>query len=147
MNAPTPIKQIAEAIDYQSLQDGLRARAADMGISRRVLDEISGLGDGYSAKLLCGRPTRIFGIVSLGLILQSLGVKIILVEDPEATARTITRMGGDRRRESQAVEGARHWRNAPDRTAMLGAEHRLAQSAQEMARELGRKVRARAIPT
>jgi hypothetical protein len=105
----------AEAIDYASLRDGLRARARGLGISRESIDYIARLPSGYAGKLLGEKATRAFGIRSLGPILKTLGLRIALIDDPEGMARTARLMFGRKRSEPQAVEGERHWRNPPKR--------------------------------
>jgi hypothetical protein len=55
------------------------------------------------------KSERLFAIKSLGQILKALGVRLLLVEDQETTARTQRLMGG-KRNESYVREG-NHWRN------------------------------------
>jgi hypothetical protein len=56
-------------------------------------------------------------------MLKALGVRLLLVEDPETTART-ARLMGRKRSEAQAVEGDRHWRsNKPPADPMRAAAH------------------------
>jgi hypothetical protein len=106
----TPPQPFAEAIDYASLRDGLRARARVLGISRQATDHVGRLPDGHAGGLLAENSNRSFGIKSLGKILKALGVRLLLVEDPETTARTV-RLMGRRRSEPQACESEKHWRN------------------------------------
>jgi hypothetical protein len=60
-------------------------------ISRNELDRISGLADGHVAKIVSPQPAKKFGIISLGAILQSLGLILVIVEDPVARDRTLAR--------------------------------------------------------
>jgi hypothetical protein len=106
----TPPRLLAEALDYASLRDGLRARARAIGISRSEIDHVGRLPDGHAGGLLAENSNRSLGIRSLGKIMKALGVRLLLVEDPETTART-ARLMGRRRSEPQAVEGERHWRS------------------------------------
>jgi hypothetical protein len=78
-------------MDYSDLINGLRDRAVALELSRQETDEIAGFHDGYASKLLSLVPARIFGPVSLGPTLQTLGLCILLVEDTAATARTIAK--------------------------------------------------------
>jgi hypothetical protein len=80
--------------DYQGLLEAFRDRAKELEISREGIDSIAGWADGYASKLLGGaaaKQRKIIGPLSLGLMLGTLGLKMILVEDPESTARTLTR--------------------------------------------------------
>jgi hypothetical protein len=56
--------------------------------------------------------------------MKALGVRLLLVEDIENTART-ARLMGKRRSEPQAVEGERHWRSKrkPPAGPVLAAAH------------------------
>jgi hypothetical protein len=80
--------------DYGSLLEAFRERAQELEISREGIDSVAGWADGYASKLLAGeaaKKRKIIGPMSLGLMLGTLGLKMILVEDPEATARTLAR--------------------------------------------------------
>jgi hypothetical protein len=80
--------------DYGALLEAFRARAQELEISRTGIDSIAGWADGYASKLLSGaaaKRRKIIGPLSLGLMLDTLGLKMILVEDPEGTARTLKR--------------------------------------------------------
>jgi hypothetical protein len=107
----TPPRLLAEAIDYETLRDGLRARAAELGISRLEIDRVGRLSEGHSGRLLSRQSSRLFAIKSLGQILKALGARLLLVEDQETTARTRRLMGG--KRNEAYVRKDNHWRNAP----------------------------------
>jgi hypothetical protein len=78
--------------DYRGLVEVCQERAVELGISRLEIDRIGGLTSGYSAKLLGSgngtRPKRMWP-VALEAILGTLGLRILLIEDPAATARTL----------------------------------------------------------
>lgn len=82
-------------IDYRGLVEACRARAAELSVSRSEIDRLSGLPDGYAGKLLGkddgkpGRKNKRMWPRSLELMLSALGLKIILIEDEAATARTL----------------------------------------------------------
>ena len=78
-------------IDYSELIGALRDRAAELQLSREALGEIAGLPDRYMGHLLASAPRKIFGPVSMGPTLQTLGLRLLLVEDTAATARTLNR--------------------------------------------------------
>ncbi|HWL06450.1 MAG TPA: hypothetical protein VNQ99_16205 [Xanthobacteraceae bacterium] len=77
---------IGEASGMDDIHRVLRDRAEEIGASRMTLDEATGLPSGYSAKLLCNPPIKGLGKLSLGLMLQTLGLRLLVVEDPDATA-------------------------------------------------------------
>lgn len=84
--APAVSAPLAVICNYNELQAALRARVDVMNISRRTLDHLTGLTDGYSEKLLGPAQMRTLGRKSLGKILSVLGLKLVLIEDPDAPA-------------------------------------------------------------
>jgi hypothetical protein len=72
--------------NYTALLDCIRARKAELDISFEVLDAVSGLQSGYSAKLLAPHPARRLGEVSLACLLGALGLRLIVEPDPVALA-------------------------------------------------------------
>jgi hypothetical protein len=78
---------------YKGLVETCRARAEELGISRLELDRLAGLPQGYSGKLLgkdgAGKKQKRMWPVGLELMLATLGLKVLLIEDEAATARTL----------------------------------------------------------
>jgi hypothetical protein len=77
--------------DYGSMVEVCRQRAEELEISRSEIDRLSGLPDGYSSKILgkgYRKPKRMWPI-GLEAMLGVLGLKILLLEDEAATARTL----------------------------------------------------------
>jgi hypothetical protein len=77
--------------DYKGLIETLRERADELGISRLEIDRIGGLASGYAGKVLGeagGRPKRLWPI-GLEALLGTLGLRVLLIEDHAATARTL----------------------------------------------------------
>jgi hypothetical protein len=78
---------------YGTLIESCRVRCDQLALSRAELDRLSGLPDGYSAKLLgrdgCGPRQKRVWPVSLDVMLRALGLAVILIEDEAATARTL----------------------------------------------------------
>jgi hypothetical protein len=99
--APPPIeisgRVLAVFSDYDGQWNAIRARVEAMAITRNELDFLSGLQDGYSGKLLGTAQRRRFGEVSLGATLGAICCKLVLVEDPEATAKMLARVQKRRR--------------------------------------------------
>lgn len=98
----TEPRQLAVVREYGELIDALRARAEELNISRETLDAITGLQAGYCSKLLAPVPIRNLGPVSLGPVIQALGLAIRIIEDPEAEAR-FSAQRAERARESLSV--------------------------------------------
>ena len=80
---------------YGTLIESCRLRCDQLALSRAELDRLSGLPDGYSAKLLgrdgCGPRRKRVWPFSLDALLGALGLAVILIEDEAATARTLAR--------------------------------------------------------
>jgi hypothetical protein len=74
---------------YSDLHRIMRERAVEIGISREVLDDISGLPDGWSSKVLAPKPIKNMGELSLSEMLPTLGLRLAVMEDKEALARTL----------------------------------------------------------
>jgi hypothetical protein len=84
-DAATPTRQIATVRTYDGLRKALSDYCARAEITRAKLDVEAGLADGHAAKLLApaagrrlGRAVRHFGIVSLGRVLDALGLELIV---------------------------------------------------------------------
>jgi hypothetical protein len=78
---------------YSTLIETCRQRANELALSRLELDRISGLPAGFSAKLLGhdgGGPYRKRAWpISLEALLGALGLKVVLIVDEQAAARTL----------------------------------------------------------
>jgi hypothetical protein len=79
--------------DYQTLVQTCRQRADELGLSRSEIDRLGGLPAGYAGKLLGkdggGQRKKKMWPVSLEAMLGVLGLKVLLIEDDAATARTL----------------------------------------------------------
>jgi hypothetical protein len=84
-------RPIGVAHSWDELRDVLRARKDALGVSFETVDDVAGLTLGYSAKLF-GSRHRNFGPRSLDAVLPTLGVCLIVVEDPEQLARLQSRL-------------------------------------------------------
>jgi hypothetical protein len=88
-----PGRQIAIVRSYDELIDALRARALELGATREAIDDVSGLQKGYSAKVLAPAAPKGLGRISMGPILNALGVMLVMTEDADAIARYTKRLG------------------------------------------------------
>jgi len=86
MSAPSEPRVIASVASYSDLHSALRARAEELKVTRLSLDAVSGLQSGCAGKVLAPTPVRGLGRVSLGPMLQVLGLRLAVVEDTTATA-------------------------------------------------------------
>jgi hypothetical protein len=86
--------------DYRTLVETCRARADELELSRAEIDRLGGLPAGYSGKLLGKaavndvsyprkKSSKKMWPVALEAMLGVLGLKILLIEDDAATARTL----------------------------------------------------------
>jgi hypothetical protein len=79
--------------DYRTLVETCRQRADELGLSRLEIDRLGGLPPGYAGHLLgadgSGGRNKKMWPVSLEARLGVLGLKILLIEDDAATARTL----------------------------------------------------------
>lgn len=80
-------RQIAVVRTYDDLVLAFRERAEELEYRRQTIDDIARLADGHSSKLLAYPPLKILGRVSLGPMLEALGLTIILMDNPEALAK------------------------------------------------------------
>jgi hypothetical protein len=98
---------------YSTLIETCRVRCDQLALSRAELDRLSGLPEGYSAKLLggdgCGPRQKRAWPISLDAMLGALGLAVILIEDEAATARTLARREKPVDRSQQRF-GSAHWR-------------------------------------
>jgi len=86
----TPI--LAEFTDYDGFRRGLSAVREQRDISLERLEEIAGAPKGYLGKVLSGTHSRHMGVQSLAWLIGALGVKCVIVDDPQAYARLKSRM-------------------------------------------------------
>ena len=86
------MRRIAVVHDYAGLVSALRERAEALNISNMTIDLTSGLQSGYTGKVLSLRPKRQLGRLSLGLMLSTLGLRLIVVEDKEQLRRVQSRL-------------------------------------------------------
>jgi hypothetical protein len=77
--------------DYEEFVDAIRARVDEMGMTRLELDHQSGCQAGYSGKTLGPAKIRAYGMRTLGPTLGALGLKLLLIEDTEQTAKILAR--------------------------------------------------------
>lgn len=65
----------------------LRKRKNALGLSDKVVEEIADMAGGFVSKILAPQPVKTLGRTSLTLLLGALGLKLIVVEDPDQVRR------------------------------------------------------------
>jgi hypothetical protein len=75
----------AEIHDYAGLRLALRQRVEQLNVSRNCLDSVSGLPSGYVGKILSPYGKKRIGGMSLGLLVRAAGLKMTLIDDPDAS--------------------------------------------------------------
>jgi hypothetical protein len=132
---------LARFTGYGGLLDALRARLDEKGITHRVFDDIAGIADGLTNKILQPVPVRYLLPNTLGDFVEATGCQLWLVEVPELNAQLERRLAGNRtdawpkrRRELQRtssspaqakrIQGELGRIGGTKRAAMLGPKHR-----------------------
>jgi hypothetical protein len=82
---------LGECRDYDDLRAALRARCEALNISRLELDRISGIANGYSSCVLSDTARKHIGAQTIGPLLAALGLKLLVVEDPDMVAKYTVR--------------------------------------------------------
>jgi hypothetical protein len=75
--------------DYQGLIEVCRQRAEELAISRSGIDDLGFLPNGFAGKALGRGQAKKMGPLTLGPMLQVLGLKLLIIEDEAATQRTL----------------------------------------------------------
>jgi hypothetical protein len=73
--------------DYDGLVEALRRRAADVGLTFAVIDELSNLGESATAKYLSDLRVKNLALRSFFAISGALGVRAIFIEDDRLLAQ------------------------------------------------------------
>lgn len=87
------LRQIGGPIaDESDLVAALRARLEEINVSRAEVDAQCDLPAGYTSKRLAIPQIKYFGRDAFWDIAEAMGLAVVLVEDPNATARHAVRM-------------------------------------------------------
>jgi hypothetical protein len=87
--APSPIGRFIR--DYGELVDACRDMAEKLNISRAEIDRLCGFPDGHTGHMLAQNCTKLIGPLFLLCLLEVLGLRLLVVEDPALTAKTLAR--------------------------------------------------------
>jgi hypothetical protein len=91
-------RELATVIDYDDLHKAFRARADQLRLSRLSLDYLGSLGDGHASKILAPSKMRRMGLSALGPMCRALGIKLVVIDDPDQRERNSERV--ERRHEN-----------------------------------------------
>jgi hypothetical protein len=80
-------RALATVTDYDGMIGALRARMLELGVTNETIGAIAGFASGYVGKLLAPSRIKNLGPMSFGVMLQSLGLKLIVVEDAKTSAK------------------------------------------------------------
>ena len=83
---------VGEIREYHEFIDCVRKWITKIDSNYACINALSGLQDGYLAKLIARSPIRNFGRTSLGPTLGALGLKLLLVIDTESLAKIRPRL-------------------------------------------------------
>ena len=83
---------IAEVCSMDGLIKAFRARAAQLNVSYETIDHVCGFATRYTSKLLSLDAHRHVGPMSFDALVAGLGVRLVMVEDPEALAKVRSRL-------------------------------------------------------
>jgi hypothetical protein len=86
---PSPIGRFIR--DYAEIVELCRAQADKMEISRHEIDRLAGLPEGHSGHVLAPSFSKLIGPAYLLALFETLGIRLVAIEDPELVARTLAR--------------------------------------------------------
>src|SRR5262249_28771857 len=80
-------KAVGEFTDYDAMVEAIRQHAATIGLSYQVIDELSGLAEGHTGKLLADLRVKNFGLPTFLSITETLGIRAVFYVDPNLVRR------------------------------------------------------------
>ena len=83
---------LADVSSYDEMLAVLRSRINELQINGERFDEYAGLPRGYLSKLVGAHPIRRLGMTSFEPVLAGLGLRLLVIEDPEGTKRLKSRL-------------------------------------------------------
>jgi hypothetical protein len=108
----------AEIREQEDVRKVIRERKEQLQLSNELLESYSGLCAGRLSKILPSNPTKKIGWATLPLLLGGVGLRLLVIEDPEATRRILNRSDYAPRRHSYVHPGdgkpAAELRSHPD---------------------------------
>lgn len=111
---PTPIR------DYDQLINALKARADEIGLSYNLIDELTGLPNGYTGKLFGPSRVKMVGMDSLWLIVEVLAIEVTFAPSLALAQKMAARW--ERRDELRRRPGIVRKRFSPELKAKVMSE-------------------------
>lgn len=94
------------ATDYDGMIELVRYRLEELNTTHESVDDVSGLHGGYCSKLVAPKPIKSMGKASMGPMLQTLGLALIVVRDDAQFAKIKDRLAKrERPRQSPSMHG------------------------------------------
>jgi len=84
------MQQLGIARSYGDLLALLRKRQRELGVTCETINDLSGMADRYVVKVLA--QCRSLGPISMGPILQAMGLCLIVAQDDEQMRRIASRL-------------------------------------------------------
>lgn len=109
------------ANDYDGMIELVRYRLHELQTTNLEVDAVSGLHSGYTSKTTAPIPIKSMGKVSMGPLLQTLGLALIVVRDDEAFAKIEHRLAKRVRPHSPSMHGQKKakWLFTPKKASKL----------------------------
>jgi hypothetical protein len=90
----------AEICNQEDVRKAVRQRKEQLRLSDEFLETYSGLCAGHLSKILPSNPTKKIGWDTLPLLLGGVGLRLLIIDDPEATKRILNHSDYAPRREA-----------------------------------------------
>jgi hypothetical protein len=130
---------LGEFASYEGMLAVIRQRVQELAINGERFDEYAGLPRGYLSKLIGVRPTRRIAMISMGPVLDGLGLRGQFVEDPRGTQRLRNRLPPRNPSYVRAVPSIILTVRFFQRIGRLGAQARVDNSTAEQRRKWARR--------
>jgi hypothetical protein len=133
----------AVVADHNQLLEAIRRRIQELGLSYEVVNDLAGLQQNYLTKVISNPPPKRMSPFTQFLILQALGLRVRLEEDPELIEKLKGRWSKRKLRKSMrtAVSIDRVIELPPDfmrRISRMGCEARMRKLSPERRSDLAR---------
>jgi len=83
---------LADVSSYEGMLEALRTRLSELQVNTEKWEDFAGVPRGYLSKLFGVRPVRRLGMTSFAPVLAGLGLRLLVIEDQEATERLRNRV-------------------------------------------------------